>query len=337
MEEEMRLNRLRVPSCFIGNCIKLIIAISISSYSNSSFAWAAGSVTDCKWTSGENNITLDFKVSLFNTSSDEDIRGSKALIVYRYNKNGKVMPVKLATTTAIETKYRTPGRIHEDYYGTAFYDISGDDVAWRISQFTEVVGYQVVVSKDEIREWRAIGVQMGRYHYDGYVLSRRDMVYMTEENTGGAGVCKKFIDEKVPPPPPPISIDVNAPDWNLGELERGENIKKFSSVTEQLCFTYTGTAVSGKSFIINASNVNGIASNTYRLRNLNDSSQLVPYSVTLDSGSSTVSLPNMSNAALSLDSSGKTCFMPTFKASVGSSVKEGDYSDVLTFTVVTKS
>ncbi|WP_141715385.1 hypothetical protein [Burkholderia ubonensis] len=139
------------------------------------------------------------------------------------------------------------------------------------------------------------------------------------------------------PPPPPISLNVNAPDWNLGELHQGENIKKFSSVKEQLCFTYTGTAVSEKSFIINASNFNGIASNMYRLRNLNDSSQLVPYGVTLDSGSSTVSLPNMSNAALSLASSGNTCFVPTFKASVGSSVKEGDYSDVLTFTVVTKS
>ncbi|EML1602281.1 hypothetical protein RVY52_007106 [Burkholderia cenocepacia] len=327
-----------LSSCFVGNFIKLAISISIAAYSNSSFAWEVRNVTHCMWTAGENSITLNFRAYLYPTPFvDEDVDGSKALVVYRYNKDGKPGAVNGASTTAIETKYGYRGKVHDIGYRTVFYTERSDGNTWAISQFSEAVDYQVVVSKNEIREWPAIGVQMGRYYFSNGALSRADLVYITEENIGQAGACKVFKNETVPPPPPPISIAVNAPDWNLGELEQGENIKKFSNAAEQLCFTYTGTAVSGKSFIINASNVNGIASNTYRLRNLNDASQLVPYSVTLDSGSSTVSLPNMSNAALSLDSSGKTCFMPTFKASVGSSVKGGDYSDVLTFTVVNKS
>ncbi|KVU49256.1 hypothetical protein DF046_16935 [Burkholderia cepacia] len=95
--------------------------------------------------------------------------------------------------------------------------------------------------------------------------------------------------------------------------------------------------MSGKQFIINAGNANGIAGNQYSLKNLNDATQLVPYSVKLDSGSSTVSLPNASKVALTLNSAGKTCFVPTFRTTVGAAVKAGDYSDVLTFTVVTKS
>ncbi|RQR52315.1 hypothetical protein DIE18_32330 [Burkholderia sp. Bp9125] len=95
--------------------------------------------------------------------------------------------------------------------------------------------------------------------------------------------------------------------------------------------------ISGKKFIVNASSANGVAANRYRLKNVNDASKLVPYNVTLNGGTSVVSLPNATNTTLSLDSSGKTCFVPTFKTSVGFSVTEGDYSDVLTFTVVTKS
>ncbi len=130
---------------------------------------------------------------------------------------------------------------------------------------------------------------------------------------------------------------MTAPDWNLGELPEGNGEKIFPNSPDQLCFTYLGAAVSGKQFIINADSANGVAGSRYRLKNLKDASQLVPYNVTLDSGTSNVSLPNASNKSLPLNSSGRTCFVPTFKTTVDSTVKDGDYSDVLTFTVVTKS
>ncbi len=130
---------------------------------------------------------------------------------------------------------------------------------------------------------------------------------------------------------------MTAPDWNLGELPEGNGEKIFPNSSDQLCFTYSGTAVSGKQFIINAGSANGVVSNLYRLKNLKDASQLIPYSLTLDSGTSNVTLPNANKKALSFNSSGKTCFVPTFKTTVDPNIKSGDYSDVLTFTVVTKS
>ncbi|KVN28522.1 hypothetical protein WJ63_12275 [Burkholderia pyrrocinia] len=149
------------------------------------------------------------------------------------------------------------------------------------------------------------------------------------------GNCQVIDPTK--PPPPAIGINVTAPDWNLGELPEGDGEKVLSSSSDQLCFTYIGAATSGKQFIINAGSANGVAGNRYRLKNLKDATQLVPYSLTLNSGTSNVPLPNASNKSLSLNSSGRTCFVPTFKTTVDPTVEAGDYSDVLTFTIVTKS
>ncbi|WP_334043178.1 hypothetical protein [Burkholderia ambifaria] len=133
-----------------------------------------------------------------------------------------------------------------------------------------------------------------------------------------------------------IAIDMTAPDWSLGDLAQGDSEKTFTDAASQLCFSYSGSAVNGKRFIINASNANGVVANRYRLKNVNDASQFVPYSITLNGGTSTLSLPNNANMAIPLGSSGKTCFVPTFKTTVDSGVKDGDYNDVLTFTVITQ-
>ncbi|RQR66981.1 hypothetical protein DIE19_03150 [Burkholderia sp. Bp9126] len=98
-----------------------------------------------------------------------------------------------------------------------------------------------------------------------------------------------------------------------------------------------GVVVSGKNFIINASNANGVVNNRYRLRHLSDVSQTVPYSVTLQGDTDTVTLPNPVNKAVPFSTTGKTCFTPSFRTTVDPQLKDGAYSDVLTFTVVTKS
>ncbi|KAG8150041.1 hypothetical protein BFF94_029810 [Burkholderia catarinensis] len=131
-------------------------------------------------------------------------------------------------------------------------------------------------------------------------------------------------------------MNITTPDWNLGDLKLGDNEKAFTSSADQLCFVYTGAAVSGRNYIINASNANGVVNGRYLLKHLTDTSKTVPYNVKLDSGTSVISLPNTRSAAVPLSTSGKTCFVPTFTATVGELAKEGDYSDVLTFTVVTK-
>lgn len=204
--------------------------------------------------------------------------------------------------------------------------------AWDL-EIPFAAGVSLNFDKSQIADWPAIAVRAGNFTTGDNVAEITGAVYLSQG--GGNGNCRVIDPQK--PPPLPIAISVTAPDWNLGELPEGNGEKVFSSGSDQLCFTYSGAATSGKQFIINAGNANGVVSNRYRLKNLNDASQLVPYNVVLDSGTSRLSLPNAGNAAVSLNSSGKTCFVPTFKTTVDPSVKAGDYSDVLTFTVITKS
>lgn len=193
---------------------------------------------------------------------------------------------------------------------------------------------EIKIQDGLISDGPALAVQAGNYAYYGNsVLEITGAAYFSPYDVGGN--CK-VVDPEAPAPPLDIAIDMTAPNWNLGELPRGDSEKIFPEVANQLCFTYSGPTVKGKNFVINASNANGVAANRYRLKNVADATQLIPYAIKFDSGTSTFSLPDASNTALPFDSSGKTCFVPTFRTSVDAKVKEGDYSDVLTFTVVVK-
>ncbi|KVH09554.1 hypothetical protein CFB52_016905 [Burkholderia sp. AU18528] len=158
--------------------------------------------------------------------------------------------------------------------------------------------------------------------------------YLTMASTDGT--CIVLDPAKPPPPAPSFVLDTVAPDWDLGELPRGESQKTLAGASQQLCFTYTGFASSGN-FVINATNANGMSGNRYLLRNTSKPEQTVPYSVTLNGGSANFPLPNIGASAIRLNTGNRTCFVPTFKTSVGMSAGAGDYSDVLLFTVVTKS
>ncbi|MBN3816247.1 hypothetical protein G3N57_06280 [Paraburkholderia sp. Se-20369] len=197
-----------------------------------------------------------------------------------------------------------------------------------------IADVEVSIKNTAVNAWPAIGVRAGNFTPGDDVGEIKGVAYINRFNNNGS--CQVVTDPSKPPPPS-VAINVTAPDWNLGELPRGDGTKTFASPAGQLCFTYSGTAVGRSKFVINAGNANGVVSNRYLLRNLTDVSQTVPYSMTLDSGTSTLSLPNSNGTALSLSDSGKTCFTPTFKTTVDPSVKAGNYNDVLTFTVVTKS
>lgn len=193
-----------------------------------------------------------------------------------------------------------------------------------------------VIETSKISAWPAIGIRAGAYTNGADVAEIKGGAYITFDRNGtrGNGTCRVIID---PGKPPALdtSISVSAPDWNLGELQQGLSDTLLNRTDQQLCFTYDAGDFQGK-FIIGASNANGVVNNRYRLRHLSDTSQTVPYSLTLDSGNTRIQLP-ANSTEIPLDSSGRTCFVPTFKTEVGKTVKEGDYNDVLTFTVTTKS
>ncbi|WP_414442798.1 hypothetical protein [Burkholderia sp. 22PA0106] len=195
-----------------------------------------------------------------------------------------------------------------------------------------VAHYRVLVKNSDFSDWPAIALRAGNYTNGDDAGEKSGVAYIKYGESNG--VCELVTNPEVPPPLD-IKIDMTAPDWNLGELPRGDSEKIFPEVANQLCFTYSGPSVKGKRFIINASNANGVVGNRYRLKNMNDTSQTIPYDVAL-SGSSAFALPNEKNVALTMSDSGKTCFVPTFRTTVDNTVKEGDYSDVLTFTVITQ-
>lgn len=212
------------------------------------------------------------------------------------------------------------------YYG------SGLDSWYNSDPF--IASVAIRIENWKVADWPAIAVRAGNYTNGDDIGEITGAAYIARGDYLGS--CRVITDPGVPPPMP-IAMAMSAPDWDLGELQEGDSTKTFPNSSEQLCFSYSGASTSGKKFIINAGSANGISGNRYRLKNAKDSTQIVPYSITLDSGISTLTLPNSVNKAISLNSGGRTCFVPTFATSVESTLKGGDYSDVLTFTVVTKS
>ena len=49
-----------------------------------------------------------------------------------------------------------------------------------------------------------------------------------------------------------------------------------------------------------------------------------------------MALPSINGLPLTLGKSGRTCLTPTFKTWVGATIKGGDFSDALTFTITTQ-
>ncbi|MEK6355263.1 MAG: hypothetical protein V4796_19215 [Burkholderia cenocepacia] len=320
----------------VFSCISFVGLFLVAYPAHAAFNLEYGSVIysygNCKWGSdGSGSSKLSMGVSFkrgFGSSNAP--YWSRGIMVYTYDKNGNLKD----GTGIVKAVYLNGVNSTHLYYGNEyaiFYAPYKD--AWR-NQEEFFASVEVVVDDSKIADWPAVSVRAANATNNGNdVAEITGGAYFARDGTGTT--CR--IVDPGRPPPLPIAISMTAPDWNLGELPQGDGEKIFQNSPDQLCFTYSGAAVSGKQFIINAGSANGVAGNRYRLKNMKDATQFVPYSLTLDSGTSNVSLPNASNKSLSLNSSGRTCFVPTFKTTVDPTVKGGDYSDVLTFTVVTKS
>ena len=73
-------------------------------------------------------------------------------------------------------------------------------------------------------------------------------------------------------------IKVTAPDWDLGELERGkETTRTFATDAQRLCFSYDPKYIDYDKYLISASNRNGVAGNRFQLAGLTDPGERVPY------------------------------------------------------------
>ncbi|KTC44206.1 hypothetical protein AO265_32035 [Pseudomonas sp. ABAC61] len=135
---------------------------------------------------------------------------------------------------------------------------------------------------------------------------------------------------------------MQAPDWYLGELNPGEDVRiPFNAQKDQMCFGYKGNNFHNyEEYLIEASNSNGKTpdNSRYLLKHFSDTqAPAVPYYITLNDGSTSLRLPNTDKKIFKLNNNGKFCFMPTFQVTTPRKVKHGNYGDVLTYTIISKS
>ncbi|WP_063898095.1 hypothetical protein [Burkholderia ubonensis] len=297
----------------------------------------------CSWKDNGNGtstikLKIDFKPVYGHLAGQEyDDYRSRGIVVYAYDKNGQRTTSKGVADAAWMggVKHLSTG-LNGEFDVFNGHNMLWGERAWMVEE-AFVADVEVLIKNSRVSAWPAVAIQAANYmrQTEGHIVDIKGGAYIARD--GRNGNCMVAKEPETSAPPLPIQIKVSAPDWNLGELPQGDATKTFTNSAEQLCFTYTGTAVGGKLFVINAGSANGVSGNRYRLKHVEDPTQTVPYKVTLDSGTAKLSLPNGSNTALALNSSGKTCFAPTFETSVGGRVKDGDYVDTLTFTVVTKT
>ncbi|MBK5408895.1 hypothetical protein JFU58_10125 [Pseudomonas sp. TH34] len=256
---------------------------------------------------------------------------TRGILLYSYDKNGSAAnstPVKFVTMDGVASSNIMVGSGYYMYFVTP-----STTLPWSISA-PVAVSVKLTVSNSSIAAWPALSIRAGNYTMGDDVGEIKGAAYITRDRDNG-GNCIVITDPGKPPPLD-INITVSAPDWDVGDLQQGESDTTLNRTDQQLCFSYNAGDVLNEKFIISASNANGVLNNRYQLRHLSDTSQTVPYSLTLDSGNTRLQLPNNSTA-IPLDGGNRTCFVPTFRTEVGKTVKEGDYSDVLTFTLTTKS
>ena len=303
----------------------LVLSDVSSGYSNCSYT-----ETD---TVATFNLTIQFK------SIDGRLGGarfnSRGIMLYTYDENGALLNSgSVASTMTLNGVSYTA--IYQDALGKyVMYNGRAAASQWTTTTaMTANVTFTVLKSK--IAAWPAVGVRAGNFTDKDDVGEITGLAYIGPSSTGN---CSVLTNPENPPPAVSPTVTMTAPDWDLGELPRGEETELTLPATkDQLCFNYEGsTAITNQKYLINASNTNGLSANgRYLLKSLEDSSQTVPYTLTLANSTDSVLLPNIQNRLFSLDAGGKTCFTPTFKAEPDKAIKGGAYSDILTFTVVAK-
>jgi hypothetical protein len=196
------------------------------------------------------------------------------------------------------------------------------------------------IQKVKMAEWPAVSIRAANLTSEFDVSEITGAAYISAD---APDACTLIANPTASPPPPKprVEITVKAPDWNLGELPRGNKEKVFTAPAEHLCINMLGNInFNNTRFVIDAHNANGRVDNRYLLKHLTDATQTVPYRLTLtraDTAASSIMLPNDSSTSVPLGDGPSNCFIPTFSTSVSDDVKAGNYSDVLIFTVITKT
>ncbi|MBR8656100.1 hypothetical protein KDH83_22575 [Achromobacter sp. Marseille-Q0513] len=276
------------------------------------------------------NFTVDFKAAAGNMAGKRFL--SRGISVFGYDETGKpAAPVQMFV--AINGTDSSIKRLVGDFliaHAVPAYPRAN----WMNSQaFTANVRLEVFA--DTLNNWPALGVRAANVEEGVWspVLASAGALYIGPGTQG----CQIIDPAKPPPSPVTTEIKVTAPDWDLGELERGkETTRTFAADAQRLCFRYDAKYIEYDKYLISVSNHNGVAENKFLLANTEDGSETVPYALSLAGGGAPMALPSINGLPLTLGKSGRTCLTPTFKVWAGANIKGGDFDDVLTFTITTQ-
>lgn len=338
--------------CVLGAFLA-VLSCNASAAVNLQYANVINSYGACSWqNNGDGTSTINLVVNFRsitgnlgkNSKGDprpDTVFNSRGVMVYTYDSNGKMYPSS-ATAKYVVMNGTRNSAVYKEGYGYAMYYAltpapnSKPLPGWD-NKGAHSVMIEALIDNSAIKDWPGVAIRAGNFTTGDDAGEITGGAYVS--SIGSSSSCK-VIDPEVPPPKPPPAIVVDAvvPDWNLGELPRGDAEKTLAGVAEQLCFTYTYNSDEiYRNFVINATSANGTLDNRYLLKNISKPSQTVPYDLTLDSGSARFALPNAAESPVRLNKGNRTCFVPTFRTSVGLGADAGDYSDVLSFTIITKS
>lgn len=275
------------------------------------------------------SVTIDFNSSDLNLDDNEF--ESRGVVLYAYDGSG-LLTVSNTYVTGFSLN-GTSGNTRQAGVDFSLYQGTLGDWAKAVRFSADVT---IIMPKSNIAAWPGIGVRAANTTSVNPVADSAGVVYIGPNSNG---TCTLYANPENPPLPVTPKVTMTAPDWDLGVLPRGEEtVLTLPATKDQLCFNYEGTTgIANQKYLINATNTNGLSANgRYLLKSLEDSSQTVPYSLTLANSTDSVLLPNTQGRVFSMDAGGRTCFTPTFTAQPDKAAKSGAYSDILTFTVVAK-
>lgn len=324
--------------CFVAGIVLFAREASAITYVDS-YSDVSNGFSDCVYVDANAEyirfeLTVSFKAAQGHLNGQNNLIG-RGVVVYRYDENGVL---KITNSRFAEAMSLNGELSYSAIAGTNFFMYIGNSGVWA-NEKPFVAKIMFIVLKSDIAAWPAVGVRVG--NVSGLIGEQRifDTTGVAYISADSIGNCRVISSPENPPPPITPKVTMSAPDWDLGELPRGVTTALTLPATkDQLCFTYEGTtAITSQKYLINATNANGMSSDSrYLLRNLEDSSQTVPYDLALVNNTELVLLPNTLNRVFSLETAGRTCFTPSFWAQPDKAVKGGAYSDILTFTVVAK-
>lgn len=264
------------------------------------------------------------------------VRISRAFVIYQYNNRGNpiadyIRPADISINGDNPKTY-SPGELNNDY---GYLTTSGANTAPQPASWQNYAPNTASVTINVKRaDVTMIAVNPANYFDRGTLRDNLGSLFFAPSLATSS--CQWKGDPNSPQEI--VNITMNTPDWTLGEIGSGKQQKVLTNSAERLCINYLSTESKGKDFIINATNANGRVNNRFVLKHSLKPTNTLPYTLTLDDTGKKLLLPNINNSSVKFDSSGnQSCFTPTFDLYGSDSQELGDYSDVITFEIVTKS